>query len=112
MVGSSSTSRAATPGAGTTGRRLGKACTHVICAHAVLVGCFVRFFSASAGHPDLPRDGAGATRPHDCLVARRLRHVVLLGHRALHHRSVYAYVHKQHHEFREPTGIAALYAHP
>ena len=33
-------------------------------------------------------------------------------HRALHHPSIYRFVHKQHHEFKEPTGIAAFYAHP
>ncbi|KAJ3187228.1 hypothetical protein HK101_009435 [Irineochytrium annulatum] len=33
-------------------------------------------------------------------------------HRALHHPSVYRYIHKQHHEFTSPCGITATYAHP
>ncbi|KAG9407919.1 Methylsterol monooxygenase 1 [Aphanomyces cochlioides] len=33
-------------------------------------------------------------------------------HRIMHHKSLYKYVHKQHHEFAAPFGIAAEYAHP
>lgn len=33
-------------------------------------------------------------------------------HWLLHHRAVYKYVHKQHHEYKAPFGIAAIYAHP
>jgi len=33
-------------------------------------------------------------------------------HRALHHPSIYRYVHKQHHEFYVPVSICAGYAHP
>lgn len=33
-------------------------------------------------------------------------------HRALHHKSVYRYVHKVHHEHTHPFGIAAEYSHP
>lgn len=33
-------------------------------------------------------------------------------HRLLHHRSIYRFIHKQHHEFRTNIGIAAEYAHP
>ncbi|KAM0755726.1 C-4 methylsterol oxidase [Meredithblackwellia eburnea MCA 4105] len=33
-------------------------------------------------------------------------------HRALHHRSIYKYIHKLHHEFSAPFGLAAEYAHP
>eukprot|EP00049_Salpingoeca_infusionum_P009786 m.166578 g.166578 ORF g.166578 m.166578 type:complete len:282 (-) comp14443_c0_seq1:200-1045(-) len=33
-------------------------------------------------------------------------------HRAIHHRSVYKYVHKIHHEFKAVNGFAAVYAHP
>ena len=33
-------------------------------------------------------------------------------HRGLHHKSVYKYVHKVHHEHKHPFGIAAEYAHP
>jgi len=33
-------------------------------------------------------------------------------HRALHHPSIYKHVHKQHHRFKQPIGIAAEFAHP
>lgn len=33
-------------------------------------------------------------------------------HRALHHRLVYRYVHKQHHAFTQSVGIASEYTHP
>jgi len=33
-------------------------------------------------------------------------------HRLLHHRSIYRFIHKQHHEFRTNVGIASEYAHP
>ena len=33
-------------------------------------------------------------------------------HRALHHKSIYKYIHKVHHEHKHPFGIAAEYAHP
>nr|XP_022321750.1 fatty acid hydroxylase domain-containing protein 2-like isoform X1 [Crassostrea virginica] len=33
-------------------------------------------------------------------------------HRTLHHRSLYSYIHKRHHEWTAPIGIISLYAHP
>jgi len=33
-------------------------------------------------------------------------------HRLLHHRSIYKYIHKQHHEFKVTIGISAEYANP
>lgn len=33
-------------------------------------------------------------------------------HRGLHHKSIYKYIHKQHHEFKVNIGIASEYAHP
>jgi sterol desaturase/sphingolipid hydroxylase (fatty acid hydroxylase superfamily) len=33
-------------------------------------------------------------------------------HRALHHSSIYKYIHKKHHMFNYTIGIAATYAHP
>ncbi|XP_062602069.1 fatty acid hydroxylase domain-containing protein 2-like [Saccostrea cucullata] len=33
-------------------------------------------------------------------------------HRLLHHRNLYSYIHKRHHEWTAPIGIISLYAHP
>ncbi|KAI9594311.1 hypothetical protein BDF19DRAFT_405569 [Syncephalis fuscata] len=33
-------------------------------------------------------------------------------HRLLHHPRIYQHIHKKHHEFKTPIGIAAIYAHP
>ena len=33
-------------------------------------------------------------------------------HRLLHHKSIYKYIHKQHHQYNVSIGIAAEYAHP
>ena len=33
-------------------------------------------------------------------------------HRAMHHKSIYQYVHKRHHTFHDTVGFASQYAHP
>ena len=34
------------------------------------------------------------------------------GHKLLHHRKIYKYIHKKHHEWQAPIAAAAEYAHP
>jgi len=34
------------------------------------------------------------------------------GHKALHHKSIYKYIHKKHHEWQAPIAAAAAYSHP
>lgn len=38
--------------------------------------------------------------------------VFYYSHRLLHHRKLYKYVHKQHHEWSAPIAISAIYCHP
>ncbi|RDL36162.1 Uncharacterized protein BP5553_06774 [Venustampulla echinocandica] len=46
-------------------------------------------------------------------IALLLREILFYtAHRALHHPSVYARIHKQHHKFLAPMAFAAQYAHP
>jgi sterol desaturase/sphingolipid hydroxylase (fatty acid hydroxylase superfamily) len=33
-------------------------------------------------------------------------------HRSLHHKAIYKYVHKKHHEYKVNVGVASTYAHP
>ncbi|ESO83846.1 hypothetical protein LOTGIDRAFT_222286 [Lottia gigantea] len=38
--------------------------------------------------------------------------VFYYSHRLLHHRAIYKYIHKRHHEWTASIGLVALYAHP
>jgi sterol desaturase/sphingolipid hydroxylase (fatty acid hydroxylase superfamily) len=49
----------------------------------------------------------------DLLVAALVNDTLFYwGHRMLHHKSIYKYIHKQHHQFKATIGIACEYAHP
>lgn len=45
-----------------------------------------------------------------CLIVEEI--VFYYSHRLFHHRKIYKHIHKIHHEFTAPFGIAAIYAHP
>jgi len=60
-------------------------------------------FACGLSHPVATCD----LQPHASLSA-----VFYWAHRVLHHRRIYKYIHKQHHEFKATVGIAAEYAHP
>ncbi|EAW16917.1 sterol desaturase family protein [Aspergillus fischeri NRRL 181] len=49
----------------------------------------------------------------DCIFGLLAREVSFYYvHRALHHPSIYAYIHKMHHKYTTPVAFAAEYAHP
>mmetsp|Transcript_55562 Transcript_55562/g.109691 ORF Transcript_55562/g.109691 Transcript_55562/m.109691 type:complete len:263 (+) Transcript_55562:60-848(+) len=73
------------------------------------------------GYPVLCYFGMSVSAPipsiqiilRDLLVAVAINDTMFYWvHRALHHSSVYKYIHKQHHEFKTPIGIACKFAHP
>jgi methylsterol monooxygenase len=47
---------------------------------------------------------------YGCLVLEDTWHYFF--HRLLHHKRIYKYVHKVHHNFQAPFGMVAEYAHP
>lgn len=49
-------------------------------------------------------------RMYGCLVLEDTWHYFF--HRLLHHKRIYKYVHKVHHNFQAPFGMVAEYAHP
>lgn len=92
-----------------------KAYVHVVSSHVLSVAAFVALFRPSSLGIETSHETApGWSRTLLTLVAWHgiFDTYFYWAHRALHHRAIYAYVHKQHHEFKEPTGVAALYAHP
>lgn len=45
-----------------------------------------------------------------CLIVEDTWHYFI--HQALHHRSIYKYIHKVHHNYQAPFGMVAEFAHP
>ena len=43
---------------------------------------------------------------------RNLHFLLILTYRLLHHRYLYKYIHKKHHEWQSPVALAATYCHP
>ncbi|XP_041630027.1 methylsterol monooxygenase 1-like [Vulpes lagopus] len=58
----------------------------------------------------MPRCYMLLARCFGCAVMEDTWHYFL--HRLLHHKRIYKYIHKVHHEFQAPFGMEAEYAHP
>ncbi|XP_008400998.1 methylsterol monooxygenase 1 [Poecilia reticulata] len=71
---------------------------------------FTEFFSIPYDWDSMPRWTSLLARCFGCAVVEDTWHYFL--HRILHHRRIYKYIHKVHHEFTAPFGMQAEYAHP
>ncbi|KAM9398365.1 methylsterol monooxygenase 1 isoform 2-T2 [Salvelinus alpinus] len=71
---------------------------------------FTEFFSIPYDWDSMPRWPYLLAQCLGCAVIEDTWHYFL--HRLLHHRSIYKYIHKVHHEFTAPFGMQAEYAHP
>ncbi|KAL6466886.1 hypothetical protein MHYP_G00246900 [Metynnis hypsauchen] len=71
---------------------------------------FTEFFSIPYDWESMPRWPYLLAQCFGCAVIEDTWHYFL--HRALHHRRIYKYIHKVHHEFTSPFGMQAEYAHP
>lgn len=60
--------------------------------------------------PELP--SVGEVSLHTAAFLMMYDLLFFYSHKWLHHRSVYAAIHKLHHEWKSPTALAAAYAHP
>uniref|UniRef100_A0A8B9HUC6 Methylsterol monooxygenase 1 n=1 Tax=Astyanax mexicanus TaxID=7994 RepID=A0A8B9HUC6_ASTMX len=71
---------------------------------------FTEFFGIPYDWESMPRWPYLLAQCFGCAVIEDTWHYFL--HRALHHRRVYKYIHKVHHDFTSPFGMQAEYAHP
>ncbi|XP_066574149.1 methylsterol monooxygenase 1 [Amia ocellicauda] len=71
---------------------------------------FTEFFSIPYDWDSMPRWPFLLAQCFGCAVIEDTWHYFL--HRLLHHKRVYRYIHKVHHEFTSPFGMQAEYAHP
>lgn len=71
---------------------------------------FTEFFNIPYDWDSIPRWPYVLAQCFGCAVVEDTWHYFL--HRLLHHRRIYKYIHKVHHEFTAPFGMQAEYAHP
>lgn len=71
---------------------------------------FMQTFNIPYHWDDMPRWYNIGARIFCCAVIEDTWHYWL--HRLLHHKRLYKYVHKVHHNFQAPFGMVAEYAHP
>lgn len=71
---------------------------------------FTEFFDIPYDWERMPRWYSLLVRVFGCAVIEDTWHYFL--HRLLHHKRIYKYIHKVHHEFQAPFGMEAEYAHP
>ncbi|XP_004717438.1 methylsterol monooxygenase 1 [Echinops telfairi] len=71
---------------------------------------FTEFFSIPYDWERIPKWYMLLLKCFCCAVIEDTWHYFM--HRLLHHKRIYKYIHKVHHEFQAPFGIEAEYAHP
>ncbi|KAG8135061.1 putative C-4 methylsterol oxidase-like protein [Naja naja] len=71
---------------------------------------FTEYFNIPFDWETMPRWFVILAQCFGCAVIEDTWHYFL--HRLLHHKRIYKYIHKTHHEFLAPFGMQAEYAHP
>jgi len=71
---------------------------------------FVTFMNIPCDYESIPAWYSCAWRLFACMFCEDTFHY--FAHRLMHHKSLYKHVHKVHHKYQAPFGIAAEFAHP